>query len=416
MKIFDLIHGYQPFQDPVFNFSYDPWVKNNLEKVFYPTSVAMKNGSVKRGINIKGWTIDSWLSSSDDVKKLAKKIIRNLREAMNNRYVEVGFSGYAHPILPLLNKELIIAQIVIDHEITKDTFGEPTWFWPPEGAVSGELLSTLYDFYPEVIVVIPDVSLGLRNYSGVHTVAHHKKSSSLPGFQKVLVCNSLLKDVVMNSVCYPTNPHYELDMEWSHVKQMYFDHEKFNTMLNKLGGNIHVIARDWENMGSVEGLSSHENGGFEIKAFLKHAGDFKLPSEANWSNADVLKIEHINFGSWEVDAHVDDPFIYWWPSEYHSHWQTLNDEQKKWAKRWQGFIKEFNEDFKVWSDKHGGIKNLLNNETSKQHVKDLLPGLMSCIPWHFLAKQLWEPSPEFSKEAWEKIVLPSREKLKSLLK
>lgn len=69
MQIYDLIHAYQPFQDPEFNFGYENWVFDNLQNVFLPTSVAMKKGSVKRGIQIKGWTIDSWLNSDKKTKK-----------------------------------------------------------------------------------------------------------------------------------------------------------------------------------------------------------------------------------------------------------------------------------------------------------------------------------------------------------
>lgn len=413
MVIYDIIHAYQPFQDPLFNFSEVNWVKSNLSDVLVPTSLAMKYGSVKRGINIKGWTLDSWFSSQDmEVISLANSFICNIKDAISLKHVEIGFSAYAHPILPLLSENLILAQILIDYEIVSNYFGPPTWFWPPEGAVSGDLLRILSKKYPDIVVVIPDISLGKKNYSGPLVIEHDEHV-----FQKVLVCNTLLKDVIMNSMCYKTSPHSKLVSTWANVHDLYFDEKKLEEMLLTLGGECHVIARDWENMGSQIGLSPYKDikGAKEILSFTKLYENFRLPSEVAWENVKKIKITDISSGSWEIASTVDDPFVYWWPSEYGEHWNSLTHEQREWALKWQDFLNNFNSMFDKWIGRHGGIDDVLENADLKSEVKTLLPGLMSCIPWHFLANQLWDPSPEFSKEAWEKVVLPSKEKLESLL-
>ena len=59
MIFYDLIHGYQPFDPQAFT---PRWIKRNLQQNFLPTSLAMKNGSISRGIQLQGWTIDAWIS------------------------------------------------------------------------------------------------------------------------------------------------------------------------------------------------------------------------------------------------------------------------------------------------------------------------------------------------------------------
>jgi hypothetical protein len=219
----------------------------------------------------------------------------------------------------------------------------------------------------------------------------------------------------MNSRCYPENPHLDIAIDWSVVEDIYFDPKSFLAMLESLGGEIHVLARDWENKASKDELSDLEEGLRDIKGLTDMDVTFSLPSEGDWTEAEVVELEDISQGCWEVDANTQDPFLYWWPSEYGEHWATLTSEQKKWSRKWKSFINEFNENFKKWSAKHGGVYKLLDDIDAIEELKILMPGLLSCVPWHFLAKQVWEPSPDFSKEAWEKLVAPARKRLKELL-
>lgn len=410
MLIFDLIHAYQPYDPDALTFD---WVRTNLEEVILPTSVAMRNhASTRRGIQIKGWTIDNWLRSDDQIKKLATESLENLRLSVIEKNIEVGISGYSHPILPLLHNDLLIAQIDLDYESVREHLGTPTWFWPPEGAISTSVLETVYAEYPDLIVVIPDRALRETNYSGVINIKHAENK-----FQKALVCNSLLKDLVMNAHDYKEKPGYlPENAEWERVRELHVSSDKFQHAIDSLGGDIHIIARDWENKGSREGLRSMEKGGMDLKSLLEIDAQFLTPSEADWKNAQVIDLEHIKNASWEVDAPHEDPFMYWWPDNQGAHWGTLNPEQRMWALKWQNFLNEFNDNFSEWSKKKGGIKNILADRKQREIIKSLMPALMSCIPWHFLSKQMWEPSPEFSKVAWEKIVVPRSERLKDMLK
>lgn len=408
MQLYDLIHAYQPYDPDNLQFE---WVEKNLKDVFLPTSKAMKNNNIKRGVQIRGWTIDNWLNSENKIQKLARETIDNLKVSINNKNLEVGISGYSHPILPLLNKALIIAQIQLDYEAVRNNLGEPTWFWPPEGAVSEIVLSTIYEKFPELIIVIPDKSLGMSNYSGLAQIKHNDNS-----YQKVLICNTLLKDLVMNVSCYPRRPDYFPEhLDWDILKELHFDSTKFTYALKATGGNLHVLARDWENKGSQDGLLKMQNGGLDLKSMLETDALFLTPSETKWQDTEIIDLSDIKDATWEIDAPHNDPFMYWWPDNQGVHWNSLNDNQKSWAIKWQQFLNNFNEKFSQWVNQHGGIDNMLDDVNKKEEIKSLLPALMSCIPWHFLVKQMWEPDPGFSEQAWEKIVIPRIKKLDLLL-
>ena len=54
------------------------------------------------------------------------------------------------------------------------------------------------------------------------------------------------------------------------------------------------------------------------------------------------------------------------------------------------------------------------NKELKDLLKQTLPGLHSCIGWHYFAKRSWKPDYQYSQAALKNIVLPGLEKLKKL--
>ncbi|MEA3485080.1 MAG: hypothetical protein U9R03_00030, partial [Candidatus Aerophobetes bacterium] len=359
-----------------------------------------------RGIQLQGWTIESWLQSPEPIVSLAKGALENLGEAYKNGNIEIGISGYAHPILPLLSPDLIYAQIALDLEVAEKYLGKPTWFWFPEGAVDQKLLKVLFENFPELIVVIPDRSLGKKNFSGF--VRINRKNG---GEQGALVCDSLLKDIMMNAEYYPQKPSYAPEnIDWPTAQKMVYDGEKFGKILQTLGGDEHVLARDWENKGSKDGLFQ-VNDGTDVKGLVELEADFYLPSETDWSKAETISIEEIKPGSWEVGAPENDPFLYWRPNKKGEKWKSLTKEQKEWVGKWNTLVEEFDQKFQEEIAKRGGVKKALEGQDFKNKLKKALPALLSCVPWHFTAKPEWGPDPGFSKSAWEKIVQPSLQNL-----
>jgi hypothetical protein len=405
MVIYDLVHGYQPFKDPGFHF---PWVEKNLKDKFVPTSIAMVNSHVKRGVQLQGWTLDNWLQSSQEIVRMAEIVIDNVKRARELQKVEIGFSGYTHPILPLLSDDLLRIQLILDHEVVSNRLGEPAWFWPPEGAVDKKVLKILFELYPEVIPVIPDMSLGKNNFSGLIKVRHQGG-----GIQNVLVCNNILKDVFMNAMFYDENPHPQVvRTAWDDVKNIYEDGETFSQVFHEIDPELNILARDWENSGSVEVLTATSGGGLEIGGYLSMEAEFRLPSEGDWEQAILYNVEDILPGSWEVAASNNDPYIYWQPKKDTKNWQKLSDEEKDWTLQWVDYIQEYNALFDKYLETRGGMRGVLSNEMNKKELKEILPGLLSCVPWHYLANELWGPDRRVSHDAWQALCLPTINKLK----
>jgi len=365
----------------------------------------MKDGIIRRGVQLQGWTIENWLKSPEPIKSLAKETLDNLKHAYQKGYIEIGASGYTHPILPLLTEDLVYAQIELDIEVLKEYIGEPTWFWFPEGVVDQKALKVLFEKSPKLIAVIPDTALERKNFSGFVRIKHKNGKE-----QKAIICNSLLKDIMLNAEYYPQKPSYVLkSLNWSIAQKMVYNGEKFFEVLQTLGGNSHVLVRDWENKGSKDGLVSINAKGLDIKGLVELGAEFKLPSEVGWSKARLININEMKPGSWEVDAPEDDPFLYWWPNERSERWQNLDSERKNWVLKWESLIKDYNKKFSMVAEKAGGIEKSLENKIVKEKIKGSLPALMSCIPWHFLAKPEWKPDPGFSELAWKNIVVPAKE-------
>ena len=407
MIVYDLVHGYQPFNPPKF---VPEWVEYNINRVFLPNSIAMKNASVKRGVQLQGWTVDNFLKAPDSIKLLGEKVINNLKQAYISGNIEIGASGYSHALLPLFNKEVIQLQIIFDMDTLSKHVGIPTWFWFPEGAVDQRTLNILFDLYPDLIVAIPDTSLFKSNYSEFIKIKHPGK-----GEQKAVVFNSLLKDTMMNAYYYPTTPLYVPNsVNWSSAQNMVHNGSDFKRVLQQLGGDVHVLARDWENKGSADGLSEYEQGGTEIKGLLELDADIKLLSSIDWDKSKTINISEIKDASWECDAPRDDPYLYWKPNKTGEVWKNASNENREWVLKWEAMIEDYNNKFSTVVSNNGGVKNILKDERLTTSIKNSFSALMSCVPWHFLAKDTFDPNPSFSKEAWEKIVIPSIKILEKL--
>ena len=164
MRIFDFIHAYQPFFDE----EIPDWVVTNMEEVFLPLSRAMSKGLARHTVQIQGWTLDSW-AKNNKTKYLFAEIAENIRSAVRNGYVELGFSAYSHPILPLLSNNLASMQIEEDYKTVLKYLGEPKVFFPPEGAIDRRILNIVANLYPDALVMMPDKCISDETTSGFYT-------------------------------------------------------------------------------------------------------------------------------------------------------------------------------------------------------------------------------------------------------
>jgi hypothetical protein len=360
VKLLDFVHAYQPFWPPEFIPS---WVETNLREIFVPVSRSLRNGKIKRHVQLQGWTIDAFLKSEDPIKSLALEFLDNLRQAAEAGYIKVGFSAYSHPILPFISKEVIKRQLTEDYAITEKHFGKPSWFWFPEGAADQVSLGTLFELFPDITAVVPDGCLAMRNSSGLFRTR----------YGQIVVCNSILKDIFMNAPDYPLKPGYApKELPWNEAKEIVYRGSSLVSCLNHFSSNdLAVLARDWENAGSKYGLFEYAEGVKEIKSFLESstAIEFKYMDEVQPPFLD-LPAGGIIPTSWEPVANRTNPFPYW----------NLPV--------WINFIETFCEVYKPSFD------------------KETLLVLASDIPWHFLGKKEWGPNPEHSKEFLTRVVNP----------
>ena len=415
MVIYDFIHAYQPYDPKVLK---PDWVYKNLSEIFIPTSNSLNEGYLKRAVNIKGWTLDNW-HRDKDVSRLAIKVIGNINRGRSKKHLEVGFSSYSHAILPLLSENILEAQIKLDYKTVSRYLGEPMWFWPPEGAVDKKTLEVIYKFYPGVIVVIPDLALDKINFSGIGRIRHGN------GFQKVIIMNSLLKDVFMNAHVYkPIPPHITRHSDYIRVNDISKIAENpaiLESLLREINPSLNVLMRDWENAGSLIGLRKVDSTSkigelhLEHEALLNLKGEFKLPSSTDFDDSVIYDITEIVEASWELIGGTSNPYIYWNPQKDKEYFHSLTEVQQLAANEWYSLIKKLDEDLNIWIERYGGVDNILRNKKLEQRLKDILPAFMSCIPWHFLANKVFGPDIEFTLAAKEKIMMPRIHKLSRYL-
>lgn len=380
MRIFDLTHAYQPFQPPDF---VPPWVEKNLTEIFLPLSRAMKEGVIRRGLQLQGWTIEVWQKAAGPIRKPALETLENLREAARRGNIELGASGYAHPILPLLNDEVIKRQIEEDLAVVRKHLGEPVWFWFPEGAVDERSLAALHEVAPDLIAVIPDRCLGRERFSGFAKVEFEDGS-----YQRVAVCNVLLKDVFANAEDYKTKPEYMPEnLDWGVALQATYSGTAFNKILEVLSSSENVVfARDLENAGNKYGLFELERGVKEVKGLKESGLDFALPSQIDWESVPSMRIFDIRASSWEPLADGGEPYPYWilaCPGAF-----CPTEALRKIIRTWVEFIQAFNRSYRP------------------DFPKESLIVLASDVPWHFLGKPEWHPNPRHPAEFTRKAILP----------
>ena len=359
MKVFDITHAYQPFEPPYF---VPDWVEDNLRDIFVPLSRAMKEGAVKRHVQLQGWTIDAFLKAPDPIKSLAKEFLDNLKTAHDQGYIRLGFSGYSHPILPLLSDEVFIRSIKEDYAVVEEHLGKPTWFWFPEGACDRRSLEILFKEFPDVYAVVPDGCLGKQNFSGFLTLEEGGK---------VVVCNSVLKDIFMNASDYGKPQSYSPEgLSQEMAEKMISDGKALAEGLKYFAEGDAVLARDLENAGSKYGLFEFKKGSKELKSFYEGNSGVKFAFMEDASFGESLSLDAILPSSWEPLADEKNPYPYWnLPS-----WVNFGDV----------FCEVYKKDF------------------SKQH----LVVLASDVPWHTSARKEWGPNPEHSQHFVRDVVMP----------
>lgn len=418
MILYDLIHGYQPF-DPKLKIS--GWVRRNLDDVFLPTSLSMKKGLISRGVQLQGWTIKSWLSADSKIKESARKVLKNLKIANQKKHVEIGISAYAHPILSMISDDLIKAQLILDQEIIEKYLGRATWFWPPEGAINKRTLNIIHQVFPDLILLIPDKSLGYNNYSGP------VKIRFADGDQKAIIFSTIFKNIFMNAdnahgkSKYKRRPKYlPKELVFSQVRKTVHSNQRFIELLGFLKGyefqksialDDLVLMRDWENAGSRQGLRKIGQAK-EMGVFLdsKSQIDFCLPSQFDWTQATVVPISKILASSWEMASTLGDPFPWWQPNKQGRIWRERTELRRKKIIQWHGLIKEFDLAFQKRVKQLGGIKKALRDQQFKNLCFETFPAVHSCVGWHYLVKRNWS-NYRYAEKTLKNIVYPALEKM-----
>jgi len=390
MMILDVMHGYQPFTDELLM----PWVIKNTDEVFIPTSEAMRQGHVRHNVQLQGWTIDAWLKNHA-TRHSAMKILSNLKAALKRGHITAGCSSYSHAMLPLLSDELAYAQIRIDHDTVEEHIGRPVFLWYPECGMDRELLKLSLEEF-DLLPIIPDNSIGEKRSMMVN-ITDGKKDLG-----KAAVANVLLKDLCMNAVVYKKPDYVPKRVNWVLAMRSMRDKEAFLSLMKSIEPKSpSILMRDWENAESRDALV--EVGyGKDIKAMLEIPEMFSLfGSEKAEKDVDLRKVRP---ATWEPCSTRENPFPYWLPT-------AQIKKKMEFGLKWKAWLNLYDEAFHTLlasKDLEGiqGAKELLKDKETVRVLKHTFPVLLSCFPWHIMARPEWESFPEFPKQLLHKVLKP----------
>ncbi len=377
MRIFDFMHAYQPF----FSKKLPEWVIRNLEEVFLPLSKSFASGLCRHTVQIQGWTLESW-DKDPRTHELFQQFLENMRKAINEGTVEIGFSAYSHPILPLLSNQLIEMQIEEDYKTVLKYFGEPKVFFPPEGAIDQRVLNIVSGMFPEVKILVPDRAIS----EDIDSRFYWFKKNILAVFPVIV------KDALMGAPYFDRPPAFiPSEVVWSDAKKALRSPKSLSKFFEQLDLQDAIIARDMENGESRNALTEFGPRMKEIPSLTKSKIEKSLISEGVPDKNDT--IEKILPASWEPLSHEDDPFPFWSPrGEY---FMFLSTPQKNLIKLWLSLIEFY--DALILLDK------TLFKETS--------PTIISCFPWHFTTPLEWDNNIGFSEYILENCIKPNFEKI-----
>ena len=184
----------------------------------------------------------------------------------------------------------------------------------------------------------------------------------------------------------------------------------FQSLLNQYNTGLKnqvILMRDWENAGSRKALI---NGEINVFSQLKHKLSFSLISQINWDKARVVPISQILPSSWEVASSSIDPFPWWQPSEHGKIWQQRTELKKTKVIEWQDLIKKFDIIFQNKIKQYGDIYNALKHQGFKNTCVQALPGVHSCVGWHYLAKRSWG-NYQYAQQTIKDMVIPCINKI-----
>jgi hypothetical protein len=394
MIIYDVVHGYQPFAKDLL----PDWVSSNLDRVFLPTSRAMAEGLVRRSVQLQGWTIDAWMWGPPAVRIKAQAVLENLRQAAARGHIEMGFSAYSHALLPLLGDRLAYAQMRADHDTVSGFVAEPKFFWFPECALDARKLRIVYERFPGAVAVVPNIALGMKTGGFVEIGCGKVRG-------RAAVCNVLVKDVLMNSVVYSKPPYVPAALDWKRSTTAMRSCGDFRYVLNALDDGVeHVIVRDWENGESRDALRE-KDGYADVAAMLDcHEASYRLLSE-HGSFSMRHDIGEVAPSSWEPMSSRDDPYPYWTPAGA-SGWKA------RVVDHWLELLRLYEAGFEAALRSLSGAEGLdavdeaFRNRRFHSMFRRTSPALLSCLPWHLLARDEWEKFPDFPRHLLERVVLP----------
>ena len=363
MKIYDFMHAYQPF----FSERIPSWVIENLEEVFLPLSRSFAKGLCKHTIQIQGWTLESW-DSNEKTKPLFEEFHKNVVQGIANGSVEIGFSAFSHPILPLLSNRLIEMQIEEDYKTVLKYFGEPKVFFPPEGAIDQRVLNIVSEMFPEMSIMIPDKAISLDITSEFFNFKRNK----------IAAFSVIVKDALMGAPYFERPPAFiPNEVEWASARKALKSPESLTKFLKQLEIKEGIISRDMENGESRNALREFGPRTKDIPSLVN--GDFEKLFISEGHVEPGNDIEEISPASWEPLSNESDPYPFWSPSgEYYL---FLSTYQKNLISSWLELVSFYDE-------------LIVNDETL---FKETAPIIISCFPWHFTTPLEWDNNIGFSE-------------------
>ncbi|MFW9854195.1 MAG: hypothetical protein ACFFFG_04015 [Candidatus Thorarchaeota archaeon] len=157
-----VLHAYQPpSQNPKI-------LKRIVENCYIPVTEQLASfPETKITLNINA-------SLTEQLTLDYPNVIAGYEELARNGQIEFLESGAYHPILPLISPKEATFQIKLNHQINKEVFGNlwtPTGFWPPELAVSYELVKLVENFGYKYLI-IPEIAIRSNSFTPPPLTTH----------------------------------------------------------------------------------------------------------------------------------------------------------------------------------------------------------------------------------------------------
>jgi predicted glycosyl hydrolase (DUF1957 family) len=237
-------------------------------------------------------TLNFNASLSEMLENGYSNVIEKFANLARNRQVEFLESGAYHPILPLLSEREARFQITLNHQMNLRIFGSiwhPVGFWPPELAVSSNLLYQIESLGYQYSIV-PEISIRSNNNHPAPLFENIPTHTSAPNLALIYRNRELSNNLSFKR--YPSVKNFIEHVDLLKVKQP----QK----------SVLIIATDLETFGE-------HHDGYEkfLKQILEKSTAHTISDILNYPRDRIGKFNESSWSTSEEDLYRNIPYPLW---------------------------------------------------------------------------------------------------------